>query len=296
MKQTFLLVLLVLVFLGVQGGEKKTTEVVTAETLAPPLGLKSITGDAEITLLWHTGNYEGDFNGYAIYRRDSLYSGSTTPQEIPAGFNQVAPFLKNSPCNTVQSRTMSGLQNGKTYYFLVVATNTKNEVSHPSNIINDTPRPETFEFDTTTLHITPNKRGYELSYIPSDTCVIEIYDEDIDSLYNTIDGVGDFILERLNFPGGIDENRLWLAGTNGGGVMDLGYMNDWNDADVAPETGYAKPGYSVYAIPGHVYAIKTGDNHYGKIQLIRVEGEAGWLSLKACYQTQAGNHQYKIKP
>lgn len=112
--------------------------------------------------------------------------------------------------------------------------------------------------------------------------------------YYTDVGNGDFICEKINFQGGV-EYRLWLAGTNSGGVMDWGYMQDWNDADLAPSSGYANTGYSMTAIPGHVYAIKTGDNHYGKIQLIDVEVDDGRISFKACYQTQAGNRQYKIR-
>ena len=295
MKQILLLVVVVLLSLGVQGCEKKTTEVVSAENLSPPVGLKSITGDTKITLLWYTSNYESNFNGYQIYRMDSLYSGSTTPQEIPSGFEKKASFSMSSPCNTLQSYAQGGLQNGTTYSFLVVATNSKNEISPPSNIINDTPRPETSEIDYDTMHAYPHYRcGYELSYLPSDTNVVDLSDINRPE-YSTDDGVGDFILELLNFEGGVG-NRLWLAGTNGGGIMDLGYMQDWNDADIAPQTGYAQTGYSVYAVKGHVYAIKTGNNHYGKIQIIDLDVDAQWLSLKACYQTKEGEPQYKIRP
>ena len=294
MKQAFLLAVLVLLFLCLQGCEKTTTKTVPAETLSPPLGLKSVTGDAKITLFWYTSNYESDFNGYEIYKLDSYYSDATAPEEIPSGFAKVASLPKNSPCNTVQSTTVHGLQNGTTYSFLVVAAKDNwTKVSQPSNIINDTPRPETSEFDYDTIwasSIYISESGYELS----DFSVTDMSDINLPD-YNTDDGEGDFICERLNFEGGV-EYRLWLAGTNNGGVMDLGYMRDWDDADVAPDTGYAKTGYSLTAIPGHVYAIKTGDNHYGKIQVIALDVGAGWLSFKACYQTQAGNRQYKIRP
>ena len=103
MKHAFLLAVVVLLFLGVQGCEKKTTEVVSAENLSPPVGLRSITGHTKITLLWYTSNYESNFDGYEIWRMDSLYSGSPTPQEIPSGFEMVASISKNSPCNTLQS-------------------------------------------------------------------------------------------------------------------------------------------------------------------------------------------------
>ncbi len=295
MKQTFLVVLMVLLFLGLQGCEKKTTENVISETLSSPLGLRSITGDGQVTLLWNTSNYESDFNGYEIYKLDTLYSDidtlysdSTAPEEIPSGFTWVTELDKTPPCNTIQSRTVSGLTNGKTYSFLVIATNNKGHISRPSNIVNDTPRPETHVFEDDTMYTYLNKCGYELS----DFSVTDMFDIDD---YNTPDGQGDFILELLNFPGGVAE-RLWLAGTNGGEVMDLGYMNDWNEADVAPETGYAPTGYSVYAIQGHVYAIRTGDNHYGKIQILELDVNLVRLILKACYQTKAGERQYKIIP
>jgi hypothetical protein len=295
MKHAFLLAVVVLLFLGVQGCEKKTTEVVYDENLSPPVGLRSITGHGEIRLLWYTSNFERYFNGYEIWRMDSLYSGSPTPQEIPSGFEMRATIPKISPCNTLQSYAQGGLQNATTYSFLVVATNNKDEISQPSNIINDTPRPETSEIDYDTMHAYPHFRcGYELSYLPSDTSVVDLSAINRPE-YSTDDGIGDFILELLNFEGGVG-NRLWLAATNGGGIMDLGYMQDWNDADIAPQTGYAETGHSVYAIQGHVYAIKTGDNHYGKIQIMDLD--VGWqgLSLKACYQTKEGEPQYKIRP
>lgn len=294
MKQMLLLAVVVLLFLGVQGCEKTTTETVPAETLSPPLGLKSITGDEKVTLLWYTSNYESNFNGYEIYMLDSLYSDITAPEEIPSGFAKVASLSRINPCNTIQSATVHGLENGTTYSFLVVAAKDNwAKISQPSNIINDTPRPETSEIDCDTIwasSIYINKSGYELS----DFSVTDMSDIHLPD-YNTDDGEGDFICERLNFEGGV-EYRLWLAGTNNGGMMDLGYMQDWNDADVAPNIGYAETGYSLTAIPGHVYAIQTGEDHYGKIQVIDLAVGAGWLSFKACYQTQAGNREYKIRP
>ena len=294
MKRTFLVVLMVLLFLGIQGCEKKTTETVPAETLSPPLGLKSITGDEKITLLWYTSNYESDLDGYKIYKLDALYSDPTAPEEIPSGFDSLPTIPRSSPCNTIQSTTVHGLQNGTTYSFLVVATNKKGKISLPSNIINDTPRRETIESVHDTLiwasSIRIRESGYELStFSMTDMTGINTSD------YSTPSDTGDFICELIDFPGGMGE-RLWLAGTNNGGIMDLGYMQDWNDADVAPQTGYAQTGYSLTAIPGHVYAIKTGDNHYGKIQISQVNIGAGWLSFKACYQTKEDERQYKARP
>ncbi len=294
MKQVLLLAAAALVLLSVQACDETVTKSVPADTLSPPLGLKSITGDEEVTLLWYTSNYEDDLSGYQIYRYDGLYSGTSAPQEIPSGFTKVDSLPKSSPSNTIQSRTIDELENGTTYSFLVVAAKDSwADISQPSNIINDTPRREMLLGDSDTVwasSLFKERCGYELS----DFSVTDMTDIHVPGYY-TDDGLGDFICERINFEGGV-EYRLWLAGTNDGGVMDLGYMQDWDDADVAPSTGYASTGYSLTAIPGHVYAVKTGDNHYGKIQVIDLDVGAGWVAFKACYQPQTGNRQYKPTP
>jgi len=294
MKQALLIVLVLILALWLQGCDQKSTEVVSPEKLSPPLGLKSITGDEEITLLWYTSNYESDLSGYYIYQYVGSYSTTSVPEDIPSSFTQVDSLTKSSPSNTIQSRTITGLENGTSYSFLVVAVKDDwSEQSQPSNIINDTPRKETQAGSSDTIRassVLKSNSGYELS----DFSVSDMNDINT-SNYSTTDGEGDFICEKINFQGGV-AYRLWLAGTNNGGVMDLGYMQDWNDADLAPSSGYAATGYSLTAIPGHVYAVKTGDNHYGKIQVIDLNVDAGWVSFKACYQTQTGNRQYKPKP
>jgi hypothetical protein len=49
MKQTLVLAAVNLLFLGVPGGDSTLTKPVNAESLSPPLGLKSITGHEENT-------------------------------------------------------------------------------------------------------------------------------------------------------------------------------------------------------------------------------------------------------
>ena len=68
MRQVIMLALVVLLVLAVQGCDETVTKSVPAESLSPPLGLKSITGHEEITLLWYTSNYEDDLNGYHIHQ------------------------------------------------------------------------------------------------------------------------------------------------------------------------------------------------------------------------------------
>jgi hypothetical protein len=113
--------------------------------------------------------------------------------------------------------------------------------------------------------------------------------------YTTPSGIGDIICEK--FAPRPEADRIWLAGCNFGQIQDLGYMSDWDDADVAPGPGYFPSGYSVQALEGHVYAVKTAIlAHYGKIHILEVNIQDAWVSFKACFQTDPGNREYKIKP
>jgi len=48
--------------------------------LAPPLGLRSVTEDAAVTLIWEASNYDEGRQGFQVYRATGTESG--TPQEI----------------------------------------------------------------------------------------------------------------------------------------------------------------------------------------------------------------------
>ena len=292
MKKTALLFIFVFLFVMFQGCEDKITEVISPEKLSPPLGLKSITGDESVILFWYTSNYENDLEGYFIYQYQGAYSTATVPENVPGVFSKVDSIAVSSPSNQVKSRTISGLSNGTTYSFLVVAAKDDwTKISQPSNIIQDTPRSESAQY-ATIYGFTQDSTsaGYELS----DFSVADLSNLNR-SQYTTPSGIGDIICEKFAPRPGAD--RIWLAGCNGGQIMDLGYMSDWNDADMAPADGYFPTGYSVQAIQGHVYAVKTGSpTHYGKIHVLDVSIPGAWVEFKACYQTDPGNRQYKIKP
>jgi len=72
-------------------------------------------------------------------------------------------------------------------------------------------------------------------------------------------------------------------------------MGSLDDADTAPELGYSDTGESVAVIPGHVYAVMTGDGLYGKIIVTDI-GDAGddyEITFNAALQLQSGNRNYK---
>ena len=290
MKRLVLLMLILSTLILIQGCEEKVTELLNPEKLSPPLGLKSVTGDSLVTLIWYTSNYEGDLDGYLVYQYEGIYSNLDPKENIPSGFSVAETLKITGSSHTQISKTVSGLSNGQSYSFLVVAARDSwTEISHTSNVIFDTPRPETAKYDTIyASSVDIFKSGYELS----DFTLADMVDINV-SNYSTTDGIGDFICEKFDPGAGY---RLWIAGTNNGQLMDVGFMQDWDDADYAPASGYASTGFSLTCLIGHVYAIKTGDNHYGKIQIVDLSVPDGWIKFKACYQRDAENREYKPNP
>lgn len=276
-----------MLFLLLIAGCSETEEIVAPSELPPPLGLNSITGDKKVTLFWWCSNYEDDLNGYRIYYSQGEYGGNPV-ETIPGQFQQVDSIEVDAPCAGQRLVDIEGLQNGVTYSFLVVASmDDWNKTSHTSNIIEDTPRDESrgeeriyaYQSDQTDA-------GFELS----DFSVIDC--SGLDANYDTPSGDGDIMCEQFDPGAGM---RAWIDGINGGEVQDIGYMSDWDNADKAPTNGYSVSGHSIEALMGHVYAVRTGDNHYAKIQITGIDDYHNWIRIKAAYQPDPGNPQYKRK-
>lgn len=275
-----LLSVALLLCLGCQ--DETTTTPVAPEELNPPLGLYSITGDEQVTLFWYTSNFESDLDGYIVYQYDGDYAGTNSQQSVPAGFVAVDTVAVISSSSGVRQTTILGLTNGTDYSFLVVAGMEEwSKVSATSNIVTDTPREETStDVTISAWQIDQNNSACDLSTF----AVVA----GAGSAQNYTGGTGDIMCERFNPASGM---RAWIDGINGGGVQDLGYMSDWDLADVAPSDGYSDPGYSLTAIMGHVYAIHTGDDHYAKIQITEIDGNHESITFKAAYQSDQGNPQ-----
>lgn len=272
--------------LALVGCDDDTTnpDVVEPDDLSPPLGLFSITGDQSVTLFWWCSNYDDDLVGYRIYMANGDQHGDPL-EAVPSAFTSVDSIDVEGPNSGQVAVTITGLTNGATYSFLVVAAKDEwTDISHTSNIVADTPREETATQVTIYgKRVDPILAGFELDGFFTVDCT------DITN-YQTLSGDGDIMCERFNIEVAV---RLWLDGINGATIQDLGYMSDWDGADVAPGDGYADTGHSIEALMGHVYAIKTADNHYGKIQILELNLDAGTVTFKAAYQSQTGNPEYK---
>jgi hypothetical protein len=83
-----------------------------------------------------------------------------------------------------------------------------------------------------------------------------------------------------------------MVGQNGARVQDLGFVENWDEIDAAPLGGgsYPDASYSVQVLPGHVYAVFTGDGHYAKIWVTQVSGTDFGFTCFVAYQPQGGNN------
>ncbi|MBN2010592.1 hypothetical protein JW960_14695 [candidate division KSB1 bacterium] len=268
--------------------------------LAPPLGLHSVTQNGQIKLMWYTSNYEDDFGGYFVFQADGDLTSQSSDSALGTAFVKVDSVTFNLKddnnvlvSDEVVSYTRSGLTNGTTYSFAIATFNRKDKkkISYPSNIIKDTPRPDIQTIvlkSASTNQVTGDdlQAGFDF-----DTFTVKDVPA---SGYTNTNGV-DIINEAFD-PSSGGNIRAWLAGMNGGGLQDLGYMNDLDGSDIAPEAGYSEQGKSIAALIGHVYAVKTGENKYGKLIITNISSSDYSIEFNAAFQLQEGNRNYKLVP
>lgn len=271
--------------------EKKVVTV--KEKLSPPLGLQSVTGSNQVTLFWFTSNYESAFQGYYIYKAQGDLTKQSVDSILSPQFVLTDSLPVSGTSNKVVTKTISKLTNGQTYTFAVVAYAYWGEqISFPSNIIKDTPRPEITSItikSASTNQVTGDdtQAGFDFNTFKVVPVPATGY---------TNDNGSDLINEAYD-PSKGTQIRPWLAGMNGAGIQDLGYMDELSVADMAPENGYSEAGKSISILAGHVYAIKTGDNHFAKIIITNISAAPDYsVTFNAAFQMEAGNRNYKALP
>ncbi len=283
---------LALVAGGFGGCDETGTSTVGEDELAPPLGLTSITGNREVTLIWYTSNFESGFEGYIVYQRNGDYETDRS-SPLPTGFVEV-DRMPLGQSGTQQSVLVQDLENGTTFSFAICAyRDGGNEVSLASNIVADTPRPEITSVTLTsasTGDVSGNDAtaGFDFAGFAIESVPLDL------SGSNYTNNSGTDVVHEAFDPGQANLNiRSWLAGMNGGGVQDLGWMGNLDGSSEAPPEGYADSGESVLLTVGHVYAVRTGDGHYGKLIVTSVQGAPAHLvTFNAAYQTKPDEPNY----
>lgn len=278
--------------LPISGCDEET--ILSPEDLNPPLGLWSITGDEEVHLVWFTSNFEGDLDGYAVYKYEGDFGSYNSRSSIPSSFEREATLSVSSSSSGTQSITIDGLENGQTYSFLVTAAKDNwDKNSHTSNIIIDTPRPEVISLQLEDQNKAPGSTPCALKFSSTSPHVEVVTDTDPGAV---------IMFESFNAGAG---KRSGLVGVSQRAmIQDLGFMTDWDDADTAPEAeqGYPDPDFSVTALVNHVYAVRTTSitPNYAKIYIQSITGSpdnnSDVATVWVAYQTDPDNPELTPGP
>lgn len=269
------------------GCEETVTKIQTVEKseLNPPLGLRSITGDGQVTLRWFASNYEEDFGGYLVYQATGNYH-QVAPEELPAAFAAIETLevFGGSPPTV---HTVVGLTNGTTYSFALTAVDEGlTKESYPSNIVADTPRPygtaKIYQQEADSLSGFDFSEETRVSYTDSECDIfLDVYT------------IADNLHFSLTSP---DQANPSLRTTE---IQDLGYTDSFDDMDISPEDGW-DPDYSVDVLnmQGHIFALKTEDNNYVKLRVLATGGTHPdqWVQFEYGYQGVPGDPNFKITP
>jgi hypothetical protein len=254
-----------------------STTTVAPNDLAPPLGLSSVTGTGAVTLQWQASNYGENREGFQVYQAAGSQA-STPGNTIPAAFGTtpVATLTTSQDAGSF-SKTVTGLVDGTTYSFLVVAfKDGGNTLSRPSDVVSDTPRRESPTLDLT--NVAGNERFLTMYTDPPAASISSTGAEILCQSFNA--GAGD---------------RSGMVGQAGARIQDLGYASSWDEIDKVPlgAGSYPDATHSVEVLAGHVYAVFTGDNHYGKIWVSSLHTTDFGFTCRVAYQPQAGSTELK---
>jgi hypothetical protein len=225
-------------------------ECVDNEPPAVPRGLRSITGDEEVLLVWYQ-NTEQDLAGYRIYRSLEPFG---LYYEI--GETNLDYFLDY------------GLANGETYYYAVTAFDYDgNESEFSYEIVYDTPRPEGFDEQLFDYTIYPDYAGWKFSAY----CIVPFDYPTCDFYYGYDE---------------IEQTYCFYVGHPSGMIQDFGYTSSFDEITYAPQQGWSVTG-KVEAIPGHTYIMHTWDDHYAKFRVTALGTYS--VVFDWAYQTAIGN-------
>lgn len=268
MKTMFLTIILTITALAIVGCDTKTDYVVVEEIVyvydednPPPVpqGVYSVTRNEEVLLYWlPIDDVVGDFDTYVVYRSD--HHPDTGYWEI--GRTTSEYFV---------DRTVA---NGYTYYYAISSRDVDGNLSVLSyEYVLDTPRPQGTNRAIFDYYVMPEYAGWDLS----EAVVVDYLSGACDFYAEYLDGDDVFYLNVAN----IDTD-----------IQDMGYTQDLDEIDYAPEYGWSQNGWSE-VILHHTYIIWTDDNHFAKIRVTSIAADQ--IIFDWAYQVATGNLELKPK-
>ena len=221
------------------------------EPPAIPRGVKSITGNNEITIEWFP-NGEYDLSGYRIWKG-----------------NDGQNFDLLAEVSIPQSQyTDQTAQNGVTYHYAVSAFDINgNESDLSPEEVYDTPRPSGQNVTLHAYDLFPSRSGFHFG--KRENGAIDWKDSDI---YFAFD-------EEINAP--------YLYTDNGTQIQDMGYHEYFEEINVSPTKGFTTS--FIELIEGHIYVLLLPSGNYAKLWLLSVSSEA--ITLDWAYQADRKNPQ-----
>lgn len=221
---------------------------------APPQGVDALAGDNIVTVSW-LPNREHDLAGYKVY-----VGGSYSGRYDLIGTTHFTQFVDR------------GARNGDTYYYTVTAYDLDGYESELSaDVVAATPRPEGFDVLLYDYRRDSTRAGYDFS-----TNSVGLYSDNYtDLFYENYQGI------------------LYLDVWNDTDIQDMGYARSLDEILRAPTTGWS-PTKDAQAIGGHMYVIRTHDNHYAKLRIVVLT--AAWVKFDWAYQLVPNDPDLKSQP
>ena len=220
-----------------------------------PVGLYSVTGDEEV-ILYCIPVTEEYVDDFVVYR-----AGAPDGVYYEIGHTRRDYFVDR------------GVTNGQTYFYSVSAIDYCGyETELSREIAFDTPRPEGYD---ALIHDAAGdnwrRSGWEFSTyraVPWDYPGADIF----------------FLVT--------DDIALLVAADLDTDIQDAGFVG-FDDVSWSPTQGWSPSG-SVEVIPGHVYLVWTRDNHFAKVRVLDVDGDA--VVFDWAYQVDTGNPELAPRP
>ncbi len=234
--------------------------VIVATPPAAPAGVYSITGDQWIEINWNA-NTETDLEGYDIFWSDA-YDGDFE-------------YMVSVPLHRTYF-VDTDVDNGFTYFYKLRAYNRAGQVSEPSEVIFDTPRPAgTGLVLRDYLGQSAGPSGYDFSKY-----TVQTWDNPTTDVYfGSPSGIPTLFGKGNSIGDGVD-------------VQDYGYI-ELDFVDWAPdiEEGWS-PSKRVEMIPGHSYVVQMlnkSDDYYYYAKVYCQSASLDLVVLDWAYQESPGN-------